>query len=539
MALSQKQRKSLTPVQYPRTSRQIQIRTPSSFDAGLEVPLTFAHVMREEEWSAQLGLAVKMAEMPKVLLNTVSLRVRAFFVPMTAFERFPSLQSFNASWAGEPERDGMAIVPVVTTGVLGDTSEIAISSGLQWNATDTINIDFVEAYNQVINHERSQINAILFAENERLLNDTTIARATYIRHLFGDVKPTFDEASVDGLVPIDLEDSLLPVQGIGVNPDSAFYNPADGRSFKDTISSRTARTTDHHVDTSASPVIEMSATDDPLVFAQLNAGVAAISLGKLDQARMIAAYAKLRDQYAGHEEVRYIDALMSGLTIPYEAMQHPILLNETVTQFNTVERNATDGPNLDVSVTEGVATANLTIRVPRTPCGGYIVVTATAQPDQIFERRRDPMLYTTSVEQWPDAFNDTLDIHKVEVVTCGEVDNSHTTPNATYGYAPKNMRFARPVDRVGGKFRDLPANAENRAALWLIDFTDPVYGQSHHLCPKPFPKDVFADTLAPAFETRTVVAGNAVGLTQFGPQVLEDEGSYVALVDAIRAEDAE
>lgn len=530
------QRQSVQPNQYPTTQRPIAHRLPTSFDPGLENPVSFIHVLREEGVRGQCSVSVQMAEMPKPLLNSVSLRVRAWFVPYTAYDRFPTLESFFAAWAGEPERPLMDVVPVFNTGTISASSEISLVSGLQFDPLHVVNIDFVEAYNTIINNERTNTNAILGEETQRDLDDHTIARATHINSMWSDVKPTFDAASVEGIVPVKLSGSAN-VQGIGTqNPQSTVSGVLEtgtlgGQSWVNAFGSAGGST--NRISIQEDP----DNPGNPKVMADLSSAVSNISLAEMDRGRVIAQLARIRDRFAGHEEVRHIDALMSGWSIPYEAMRKPMLLNEQRVQFNTMERPAMDGPSLGESVTKGVASATMSVTLPATSTGGYIVVTATAQPDQIFERRQDPMLYITSVDQMPDAFRDTIDIHKVDVVTCGEVDLTHSTPDATYGYSPRHMRFARPVDRVGGKFRDIPANAENRASLWLYNTTDPVYGQSHHLCPKPFPKDVFADTLADSFEARVVVGLVGSGITQFGPQVLEDQGSYAALIESLTEEE--
>jgi hypothetical protein len=217
---------------------------------------------------------------------------------------------------------------------------------------------------------------------------------------------------------------------------------------------------------------------------------------------------------------------MQGITIPSLLQTQPILIGKKSTMLNFNERFATDGANLDTKVANGSATIDMNISTPRMPYGAVIMYTMEVVPEQLWERSKDPFLYTTDTDTLPNSLRDTLDPQKVQIAKNDVLDVNHTTPNGTFGYQPLNNQWKMDCVRVGGKFYR-PANdafTEDRQKIWGCETLNPTLSESHYLV-KDLHKKIFADQVADSF-TATVMSDLKVsGNTVFGTSLLEADAT--------------
>jgi len=266
----------------------------------------------------------------------------------------------------------------------------------------------------------------------------------------------------------------------------------------------------------------------PDVFAELQDNGITLSLANLEMAKKTAAFARLRTQYTGHDDEYIIDMLMSGLTVPEQAWKQPMLLADQNTVFGMSKRYATDGSNLTESVVNGMTMIEQRFRLPPAPMGGVVMMVVEVTPDQLFERQKDPYLYTVSVDTLPDALRDTLDPEKVSIVKNEDIDLDHSEPNDTFGYAPLNHEWTRGIPAIGGKFYRPEVDAsfdEDRQRIWAVETADPVLSEDFYLCTTMHQKP-FVETTGDNFEL--LMRGEAAirGLTVFGGELIESSDDY-------------
>jgi len=226
---------------------------------------------------------------------------------------------------------------------------------------------------------------------------------------------------------------------------------------------------------------------------------------------------------------------MQGIALEPDDFKRPWLLDSDRVSIGFAERFATDGPNLDASVTLGRASATLSLNVPQQDVSGMIIFTVEVLPERIDERMSDEFILTTTVDGLPNALRDVQRTEPVDLVLNRRIDAKHTTPSGLYGYEPMNDKWNRDFTRLGGAFfQGTPGGGftQNRAAIWQTEIVNPAYSSTHFLAPLPFPHDVFADQLAPAFEVVVRHAVTIIGLTQIGDVLAENNDDYEAVEGA-------
>jgi hypothetical protein len=258
-----------------------------------------------------------------------------------------------------------------------------------------------------------------------------------------------------------------------------------------------------------------------------------MSLANIELARKTAAFARMRQQFNGIADEYLIDLLMSGIEIPQQNLQQPVLLYDNYTTFGLNKRYASDGSSLTESVVNGMAMLTLPIRVPRVGCGGVVMVVAEVTPDQLFERQRDPYLYTTNTDRLPNYLRDELDPEKVEYVANGDIDCLHSTPTGVFGYQPLNARWLTGQARVGGRYyRPTTDGAfdEVRQRIWACEVANPTLGSEFYLATSINQKPFVVQNQDPfdcLMTGETIIEGNTV----FGPALRETTVDYAEVAE--------
>lgn len=532
-----------TPIPVQRTTRPLIFRNLTSGNAGKMIPLLAMPLLREDSVSgARFRIAFQMDETVEILMNSVNVRVMAYLVPRLAFDRFDGLDSLNRSYEGVAMANGGQTPPwfePMTVPVDATTNEIHWALGKHAKAGATVNTDYIEAYNQIWNLRAKNRSPHLTLRN-RL--DMTLAPAFWNHQQFAHVVPDFDQAIIDGEVPLNVANARMPVRGLGLNITGGAQQPTSlsGLVETDTAGSRpftgwnVASVSDTPLQTGISYLaVETTGGATPLIpniFAELQNNGITVSLSNIELARKTQAFANLRRQYAGHSDDYIIDLLMDGIEIPDEAWKQPMLLSDQSTVFGMAKRWATDGASLTESVVNGATFIDIGFSLPRVNCGGVVMIVAEIAPEQLFERQKDPYLHATTVGQLPQFLRDTLDPEKVEVVTNDQVDVLHASPTATFGYAPLNHMWAKSMPNVGGRFTrpaDDVAFDEARQRIWAVETRDPVLGTDFYLVTnmhyKPF---VITDTEQDHFEIMTSGTATIRGNTVFGSLLVESTDDY-------------
>jgi predicted Rdx family selenoprotein len=351
--------------------------------------------------------------------------------------------------------------------------------------------------------------------------DHSLAEAFWNNQGMNHIVPDFDQLLIDGEVALSGLTFSAPLK--------SRYIRHTGNSFAG-VDDATAATSLSSTGSTYAPFGPFTEEGDWFVFSEMLAEATAanvtMSLADIELAKQTAAFAKIRSQYDGIDDEYIIDLLMAGIRVPEEAMTQPILLGRQTVPFGYAQRYATDAANLDTSATNGFAQVDMTIRTPPMNTGGVIMITAEIVPEQLWERKKDYFLYTTSPDQLPNALNDFLDPEKVSVVKNDHLDVNHATPNATFGYAPLNHEYMRDLVNVGGKYYR-PANDafdEDRAKIWTVETTDPTLSDDFYLC-SGLHKKVFADQVSDSFEIMCISDLDISGLTVFGERLLEADAT--------------
>ena len=537
-----------------RSTHRDRGRVLTSADAGKILPLKYIPMLREDAVKrGRVRVNIEMMETAELLMNGIGVNVYAHYVPMLAFDRFNgSMEELNRSYKGETGIGG-SVVPyfekdkvflpssnsVVNTdtayATIGGTAAIdtyASTSGIdQFLKTMGIhfqgqdfNTTIVEAYNAIVNHRRKARSASLPLRNAF---DYRLAEAFWSLEN-NHIVPDFDQKLIDGEVSLAGLTFQAPIkskwagiatdnrqQGVTNIDETSVWKPgqksgivgADGYWLFDEI------------------------------FAELTSGGdATMSLADIEQAKKTAAFAKLRSMYDGIDDEHIIDLLMEGIRVPEETMKQPILLAKQSSMIGYNQRYATDGANLDQSVTNGLAVVDLNIRTPQMNTGGVIMITAEIVPEQLWERKKDYFLYETNPDNLPNYLRDYLDPEKVSVVKNEHLDVNHSTPDGTFGYAPLNHEWQRDMVNVGGKYYR-PANDafdEDRAKIWTVETTDPTLSEDFYLV-SALHKKVFADQVADSFEITCISDVEITGNTVFGERLLEADATsdYQAITDLV------
>lgn len=513
----------------PRTMRKHSARGITSLPAGKMVPLAAFPILREDAVrSGRLRFSFEMMETAEVLMNAINVRCMAYFVPMLALDRFNgSMDQLNLSYEGKPPLEGEMVVPFIEQMVFGahGSNDIYRYLGLHAGAAQMVNSSYIEAYNQIWNFRAKNRSPDLTLRN-RL--DTGLAPAFWSHERFAHIVPDFDQAVIDGEVPLNVVNAVMPVKDKFGGDTFRVKGVVDGKE-------RVLLTPPNSSSVNVSNTNDLPAQNQHYtlagMFAELQENGITVSLSNIEMARKTQAFAKLRQQYNMHDD-HIINLLMDAISIPDQAFKQPMLLSDRKTIFGMSKRYASDAGNLTESVVNGMTGLDMSIQLPRINTGGIIMVVAEITPDQLFERQEDPWLTTLSVDGLPQYLRDTLDPEKVDIVKNSRIDTSHATPNATFGYEPLNGRWNIDTPRVGGRFYRPTVNTgfdEDRQRIWAVETINPTLSTDFYLCTNMHTKP-FVVTNQDPFEVVTQGDLFIEGNTVFGGHLVEATDDYEKVV---------
>lgn len=551
-------RQSSTPVQFNHTTRPDTAITMSSGRAGVVVPAGYIPLFAGDSCSGRVGIDIALKEMPKPLLNAVFANVQAWFYPKSASPRFSSRQELmhartgeNIKALGAADRAPPSYFYTIT-GVPKTTfvaSDFAKTLGLHISAGKDCNSDaldaFVGVYNFRLAAHSSRLTKRKFA-SELMSEAASLPPAFWPSSRLKDVVPDYERALIVGSLDLDVAAGRLPISGLGINANTPAA--AGAHAIRETNGlSRTVTGWNNAISSppgaaTAHVTIEQGATVGfPAIFAEMGGQSFSATLADIDKARTTQAFAKLRTAYAGNDistwsnDDTLVSLLMQGIAVEADDWRRPWLLDSKRVPVGFVERHASDGANLDDSVTTGRTSAVLSLNVPRTEVDGVIIFTIEVLPERIDERMSDEWLQAVAESELPNALRDVQRVEPVDIVPNRRIDAKHASPNAMYGYEPMNYKWRRDFTRLGGDFYQATPGAgwtQNRSNIWQTEIVNPVFGTSHYLAPAPFPHKVFADQLGHAFEFTARHACMITGLTQMGDILAENSDDYAAVIGA-------
>lgn len=532
-----------TPVPFRRSNRPARGLTMTNGDAGKVLPIRFEPVAREESASGRVGMTIQMAETPEPIANAVHAKACTYFVPYLAFGQFDgSLERLNRSYAGENDIGSSSPLPFFETNKFWNGASVSVISnghdfdtrthnglgefyqtlGIHTAATN-LNNSYVQAYNAVVNHRR-KARSPAFAQENKIRNefDHTLAECFWPYSGNSHIVADYDEKLIAGEITLSGLTFQAPVTSsrwaygtTGYTPSTA--NPSPGYTYA--------------VAADGSQMTEDGARviwDD--VYAELtNSGTTVLNLADIEMAKNLASFAKLRSAYSGRSDDWIIDMLMQGFSMPLEFLKDPLLVGQASGVFDMAQRFASDAGNLDDSVTRGMCNLNYRVNMPRTTVGGILVTTVEIAPEQIWERKKDYFLYTTSADEMPNALKDNLAIlggqHAVQVKK-EHLDVNHSTPDAVLGFAPLNHEWRRDHINLGGKLYR-PADdsySQDRARVWSNEVIDPSLSTDAYLCTN-LHKKVFSDQVSEAFEISAMQDLSVNTNIQFGDALIETDAT--------------
>ena len=541
-------RQTRNPVPFNRSTRTDQAVTMSSARAGVVVPVGYVPLFAGDSAAGRVGIDIRLKEMPKPLLNGVFANVQAWFVPKSALPYYSGpdelihARSGNVIKAlGQADRTPPAFfktLDAANTNAIR-ASEFMKALGIHLPVGATINTDLVDSFVHVYNFRLAAHSSKLAKKQyagQHNVNAHKLPPAFWPSSRLSRIVPDYERSLVVGALDLDVQAGQLPISGIGIN--SASTAQGTNVNVKETGGAtvvyaeawRAFESSQNNI------VVEESGTSGfPAIFAEMTGQTIPVSLADIDKARTTQAFAKLRTALAGNDVNAYVNddsivaMLMQGIRVPEDQFKRPWLLDSKRVAVGFAERHATDGANLDASVTLGRASAMLSLNVPQQDVGGMIVFTVEVLPERIDERMSDEYVLSTDVDDIPNALRDVQRVEPVDLVPNRRVDAAHTTPAGLYGYEPMNDKWNRDFTRLGGDFYQGTPGAgftENRSNIWQTEIVDPSYTAHHFLAPSPFPHSVFSDTLGDAFEVVARHAVKVVGLTQIGDVLQEDNNEY-------------
>lgn len=520
-------RLNTNPLVTPRTMRRHSARGITSLPAGKMVPIAAFPLLREDSVrSGRLRFNFEMMETAEIVMNAINVDVKAYLVPHLAYERFNgSMDQLNRSYEGKPPLEGQPVVPYFRNWIWPQSGqpEILKYLGIHGRPGAEYNSVYEEAYNTIWNFRAKNRSPDL---RLRTAGELALAPAFWSHDMFRHIVPDFDQAAVDGEVPLNVVDARMPVKGIGAGAAKATFNTPTNvketgggvKSYKNVFAGSEAQ----------GVLVNASGIDGvPEIYAELAANGITVSLSNIELARKTQAFAKLRQQYNAHDDW-IINLLMDGVSIPEQAFTQPMLLAEKRTIFGMAKRYASDSGNLTESVVNGATYLDMSIQLPRIGVGGVIMIVAEITPDQLFERQEDPYLHTLSVDGLPQYLRDTLDPEKVDVVKNSRIDVDHDNPGATFGYEPLNARWNINCPRVGGRFYRPKVDAgfnEDRQRIWAVETKNPTLSTDFYLCTNIHTKP-FVVTNQDPFEVVTQGDLFIEGNTVFGGHLVEATDDY-------------
>ena len=527
---------AVNPLVAPRTMRRQSARGITSLPAGKMVPIAAFGLLREDAVrSGRLRFSFESMETAEILMNAINVDVKAYLVPNLALERFNgSMDQLNLSYEGKPPLEGEMVVPYIETAAFGahDANPVYKYLGLHGRTSQLVNTAYLEAYNQIWNF-RAKNRSPKLAQRTRLQKD--LAPAFWSHDMFRHIVPNFDQAAIDGEVPLNVANARLPVMGLGMaqagggSPIASGNLQADGSGLGDSSLYLVAAGTTPSSNQTSFMVKKKTGVSGniPDIFAELQNNGITVSLSNIELARKTQAFARLREQYNQHDDW-VINLLMDAITIPDQFYKQPMLLAEKRTIFGMAKRYASDSGNLTESVVNGATFLDMSIQLPRIGVGGIIMIVAEITPDQLFERQEDPFLMAQSVADLPQYLRDTLDPEKVDIVKNSRIDVDHTTPDATFGYEPLNARWNINAPRIGGRFYRPEVDAgfdEDRQRIWAVETANPTLSTDFYLCTGIHTKP-FVVTNQDPFEVVTQGEVFIEGNTVFGGHLIEATNDY-------------
>lgn len=512
-----------SPIQAEKSVRRDDIKVLTAGYAGKIIPLKYIPVLREDRVSGGCRIKIEMDETAELLMTAVNVDVQAWFVPFLAFDRFDGLDQFNRSYRGQAEGSGQ-VVPFINGIPFNSGSPVNRALGLHGKQGDTVNGAYLEAFNLLVNHRYEMRSDKI---TPRAIYDHTLPKGFWHHSQLDHIVPDFDQAAIDGEVMLNLDQTKLPVRGILTGTD-----PYQGSSSRHGVGGE-IRDDGSNWFSGAFAAQDPNNMGFPDVYAELAQEGVTLSLSNIELAKKTAAFAKIRDEYKVDDE-HILDLLMSGIRVPEVEMSKPLLLDRQKTIFGYDQRYATDGANLEKSVTTGETIVDLRFRTPHMNTGGIIFITAEISPDQVFERRKDYFLHATTPAEFPDFMRDYLDPEKVAVVQNDHIDIHHTQPDATFGYAGLNHQWDRTFINLGDRYYREVGDPfdEDRQRVWDNTTVDPTFTEDFMLM-NEIHHNVFAsDTVAP-FNFQALGEVEIVGNTVFGKRLVESTGSYDALIENV------
>lgn len=535
-------RTNTTPISIARSVRQINQIVATSMPAGKMVPITAFPLLREDQLrSSMIHCKVDLMETAEIIKNGIKCRFMAYFVPFLAFERFNGgMDEFNRSYMGQPIADGATVTPFFSTATAGAVGTVPVHKYLGFHAApgDKINMSYIEAYNAIWNFRARNRSETLFQAKKRGNLSTSLAPAFWMHEQFKYVVPDWDDVAMEGSVDLTFSSPRANVRGIG-------FPSAPGNALTGDIRETGGNTISRgkvNVRDPVNPVVDgtthlsvSSVSGFPDIYADLASAGIKISLANIELAKRTQWYANLKAQFEGLADNYIIDLLMQGVSVPDQMWKQPILIADKTEIFGIEKRWATDGANLTDAVVNGSAVCDLHMVLPRCPTGGIVMVVAEILPEQIFERGRDPLLYTSDPAKLPNAMKDDLDPQKVERMAKGEVDTSHSDAAGLFGYRPLNWNWQKSNVRIGGKwFKAAPDNTfnEERQHFWTVEVANPAYN-SDFMISETFNTLPFVVTNQDVGEVQ--IHGTAVieGNTQFGTRLLENDNAYAEVLSQV------
>jgi hypothetical protein len=521
------------PIIVEKSIRRDTIRVLTSSNAGRIVPVAVIPMLREDRVStSRIRLAVEMMETVELLENGINVTAYAHFVPHLALDRFKSMDELNRSYQGVAGAGG-SVVPYFQTMTFDRNADFWKTLGVHAVQGSTVNAAPVEYYNEIVNFRRRSRSEKLAL---RTALDTTLAPAFWKHSDLQHIVPDFDQAMIDGEVTLNIIAQNLPVRGIGVENTASVGGGVSVRETGGTSNITYAHAYNANSTTSGNRQWVKAASAAvgaaPEIFAELGAQGVKLSLQNIELAKKTAAFAQMRERFAGIGDDALIDLLMEGIRVPDEAMKQPILLDKKSTLIGYNRRWATDAANLAKDVTTGETFLDLTLRTPPMNTGGAIIITVEVVPEQLFERRADVFVNTTNPANLPNFMRDFLDPEKVSVVRNSYVDVLHATPNGTFGYAPLNHEWNRDLVRIGGKFQRGLTDTfnEDRQRMWVVEQLNPSLTADFYMCSALHQK-VFADQVAHAFEYKLRGEFEIIGNTVFGKGLIEKANNDFSEID--------
>jgi hypothetical protein len=473
-------------------------------------------------------------------LNGIAVTAHVWLVPHLALEQFNgSIDRLNKAYTGTQDVDG--VVPTyfeknkywngsarVTDATpddfdtAGDTAAFYKLMGI--HTVGDVNNTLVQCYNVTTNQRYQYMSKSLPMRDEF---DHSLAKATWPLNQLKYIVPDFDERFVNGEATISGLTFKAPIV-------AEHYGDAGGRKAPTQTALPTYDATDVE-GTGGNSLSQTQLFDD--IWAELTSGgTAKLSLADLENARKTAAFAKIRAKYSERvTDDEIIDLFMSGIQVPAAAMKEAMLLQKVTVPMVYDQQYATDAANLDDSVTRGYATVDLNFKTPRMNTGFTVLVTLEVVPEQLYERKQDCWMSTTTVDELPDFLVDYLDPQKIETVQNKYVDVNHTDGDGIFGYAPLNYKWMdRKSVNVGGKYHR-PANDvydENRARIITAETSSSMTLNDDFYLVSGLHKKMFADQITDGLEVSGRAAVKITGNTVFGPALQEATNDY----DVIDAE---